>query len=1194
MSATSATQGRPPAPSGTRTEQVYFTHCLPGDSLRNEPGYSIRAASTADPALLDFAARFTAYELPLDMWGQSPSPAEAPRRLALVPAPGGLSALVHTSYLPEDTRGRKHSYFSHFLFRGGVTAEQALAAWASADWRLEYPQGADKQLRDLPGGLPRPGPLDDAALSAFLRGDNPAGEQPLARAWCPSRLPRDPRARQELMLLVLQGCVLALRAGEGAPRGRFYVLAEPGLAALFFYGAARLLPRGLVRLMTFSTYENMHSALKPYRLAQLVATWTPNPARGLDLDYHQSRGYALDTFNDKSSPELRVCVPPGLERFVALAAEGKWATVCRALDMLGPDATALDQLGTVLDVIDRSARLAERRADDDDLIALKGSPWGQEALRQHPAAVWPRVRAGAPGNERLRKEFRDLLWENKEELRAEVAGALAGAAVEPWRQRWDFYKKVLQDNGAPAAGEFLGLLPTTAANGPLPLAPAFRLPLLQEWLRLNDSAVLAPAVVPLLTSVRDADLGPLWRSELPAEWGNLAVLSTMLGPAPAPTAVGLLRSADEARLTSFLHTLRGRTKDREEMREKVLLPLATGATPELLSRLFRAGLTGTPAFLLNLLNAAGVFDAQWYGYWLQEPSLELLFLSMKEHAAETGPIWKWFIDQINDAVLVRGDPGQRKLLERLDAARAALGTQVPPDVDAVVRGWVMLRQHFDPSYRGPRFPSKDLRRGCERLGIDPIELLRADFEQFVLPQGAGAINRFEDTFHGFVPIEPTYQNANTRLEFWLKVVKVCKEQETRAGYQEYYLEKFIDEPYRLELATEAYNKQKLEKRVLQQIRQAAEAKARAEEEARAALVVTAAPRLEDRLDPDLARHLKRHRGGGRWKTIAFLSGVCAAVVVGCWVLIASMMGTPGTPRENGQPDKDKKVAVRDKERDKDKGGKKDGENVVPPAALPDFKKSCVQPMDLVLTALLKEVGTSLKLADERLIGTDKSTLQPEFGALQKQLHDRQVELNNLTTLYDTRTAEGWQQAAHDLEEIAEKVDKIAVKYHADQDNLYKALGKPKPPSDEEKAKLVRDWFKKAPPSVIAGLVETYAIEWCNLSAKEVQDNIHPVLVYYIKAAGREGTNANFNPDLIKKITNEILAFRGDDVLAKEPAVTPPKPASIKEATKKLRDLFGRLEPVFEKVVKETEKEALDNSLKALKKFLTDKSEKPVR
>src|SRR6185369_2519391 len=107
----------------------------------------------------------------------------------------------------------------------------------------------------------------------------------LATLTCPPRLAGDRKRRRRLLALTLRGLLLALPAGPTAPRGRLYLLAEPGLVALLLYGAARLLPPGLAGALTFSTYENVLSALRSYRHARAVGTWAAEPARGLDDEF---------------------------------------------------------------------------------------------------------------------------------------------------------------------------------------------------------------------------------------------------------------------------------------------------------------------------------------------------------------------------------------------------------------------------------------------------------------------------------------------------------------------------------------------------------------------------------------------------------------------------------------------------------------------------------------------------------------------------------------------------------------------------------------------------------------------------------------------------------------------------------------------------------------------------------------------
>ena len=88
-----------------------------------------------------------AHELPVEAWKQEMLPHQAPRRLALYRLDDGRSALVHSSYLREDTRGRPRSYFTHVLLYGKLDLLDAARAWGSPDWQTSYPPGETKSLK---------------------------------------------------------------------------------------------------------------------------------------------------------------------------------------------------------------------------------------------------------------------------------------------------------------------------------------------------------------------------------------------------------------------------------------------------------------------------------------------------------------------------------------------------------------------------------------------------------------------------------------------------------------------------------------------------------------------------------------------------------------------------------------------------------------------------------------------------------------------------------------------------------------------------------------------------------------------------------------------------------------------------------------------------------------------------------------
>src|SRR5437016_173327 len=106
MSMTSAVGPPCDRPTQLLAEQFFVTHCARGDGLQDQEGFGARAASCADPELLRFVQALPAHEAPVELWPLRPLSQQVPRRLALLRLPDQRVALVHSSYLPEDTRGR--------------------------------------------------------------------------------------------------------------------------------------------------------------------------------------------------------------------------------------------------------------------------------------------------------------------------------------------------------------------------------------------------------------------------------------------------------------------------------------------------------------------------------------------------------------------------------------------------------------------------------------------------------------------------------------------------------------------------------------------------------------------------------------------------------------------------------------------------------------------------------------------------------------------------------------------------------------------------------------------------------------------------------------------------------------------------------------------------------------------------------
>src|SRR5262245_16665475 len=123
----------------TTGHQFYVTHCTVANSVLNNPGFSVRAASSTDRALLDAAFQYPPYELPIDLWKELPAPTAAPRRLARTKHSSGGVWVVHSSYLEKDTVGRDRSYFSHLALLPSASPAEVLRSWSAGGWAKTYP-----------------------------------------------------------------------------------------------------------------------------------------------------------------------------------------------------------------------------------------------------------------------------------------------------------------------------------------------------------------------------------------------------------------------------------------------------------------------------------------------------------------------------------------------------------------------------------------------------------------------------------------------------------------------------------------------------------------------------------------------------------------------------------------------------------------------------------------------------------------------------------------------------------------------------------------------------------------------------------------------------------------------------------------------------------------------------------------------
>ncbi|HID76798.1 MAG TPA: hypothetical protein EYP56_12480, partial [Planctomycetaceae bacterium] len=300
--------------------QIYCTHCTHGSSAldrregeiaRRMLGYSARAGSLAGSALRSVyrqLERHVYYYLPRDTpAGQKLrlTAATAPRRLIFLPSVAGLQMIGQVCYRQRDTEGRPGSYFAHVVFRQEAgtqprwTPLDGLKLWQASGWVME-------DRPDLPFLLPPLGSLeellqgappsvDDQLLLRFLTA--PAGTRldQTGRVVPPRYQQADAASRRALFAEAFHGW---FEVG-GDPRRTLLVVAEPGLAALLFYGIFRLLPPGPLRdAISFSTFEP--NTERPG--AQVAGTVFYNPTQtDLRPEAYRPPGFAINSFSRRVS-----------------------------------------------------------------------------------------------------------------------------------------------------------------------------------------------------------------------------------------------------------------------------------------------------------------------------------------------------------------------------------------------------------------------------------------------------------------------------------------------------------------------------------------------------------------------------------------------------------------------------------------------------------------------------------------------------------------------------------------------------------------------------------------------------------------------------------------------------------------------------------------------------------------------------
>ncbi len=734
-------------------DQFYVTHCTTTDSVLNNPGYTVRAASSDDPDALDAAFRYPPYELPIDMWRDLPAVEEAPRRLArTAPKRGGPVWAVHSAYLAKDTVDRDRSYFSHLLLLDSADPAAVLESWGADGWATCYPQGETKALdrRGLPVGTL----VGEDALTAFL-GDRPPGPTELSRTVCPPRLRGSAAGRRDLFARVLHALLLLdEEKGKEEGRRRLYVHAEPGVVALLLYGAVRLLPRAVTDDLTFTTYEPYHRNLRDYKAARVVGTYLgpPENGKGLDADLGTTRGLALDTIVPaRSSPELRAPLPAGVNELIGLAAHGHWALLPAVRDDIGRDAPGLPQAGAAIARAAGLARVRAGKADIDLLLELQTDPQAAMKLKALSDEVWPVVEAAALGPRRAEvcAAFREALAEPKhvENLWKAAVTALVEDDFGAWDARWAVIRATA---GRADAQKLLNGLVGSERNEDRLLKQPTKV---RNKMRdaCGDVDLIPPR--PLLVPAGLGELGPLLAG--PPNWAGYTAFVLMakderdwLAHVPAADrrqmrkrAAEFLLAAPPEVLTVYAHHAR-ESLDTDPHFLTVLFPAYSAGTAGLMDTLLGAG-TLRPGDWMKLYASVQLTQGDWGAFLLEKDRLANLLFGLKGGGAD---VWAGYLEALTSALVApelsgaEGDAARaiheweravhahlRAAAERLTAAKVKLADALPEGGAARLFAATNLTRWADDPAAAERDGPDDVREACAAFEVAPADLVRVAY-----------------------------------------------------------------------------------------------------------------------------------------------------------------------------------------------------------------------------------------------------------------------------------------------------------------------------------------------------------------------------------------------------------------------------------------------------------------------------------
>lgn len=790
-------------------EQIYVTHCLATDSYSNQAGFTIRASSTNDPELLEFARNYPGYELPLEMWGQQITLEHAPRRLAMVRATKERIALISSSYLPEDTLGRKNSYFTHIIFYNNVTLHQALECWSSPSWVSYYPHGSPKHLSSFPG-LPAKGPINNRdIITNFLTSSSIRQFDSLfSSAYFINRF-EDQKQNCQLMTIMLKACIFMMMPDISLNRGRFYILGEPGLIALLLYGVAMLLPWSKVNHLTFSTYENLHRTLRQYRMAKVVGTFAADPKKRLERDYFSSRGLALDTFTLECSQELQEPIT-AVDKLVALAAEGNWDLIARLQQFLSDQDVSFASLENAIESAHACTRVRSGMANRSDYLRLAASTPGSTFLNENATKVWDYVKFNLRDRE-LRRCFASIVKKRWNEVRRLAQDQLL-RDEDP--SLYDLYLSLPRDLAPEHSDECWCLLADLVRpdlfNDRQRLAPdlrhRIRRALLDMPSDLDKRIPMQQHIALWFQPQSDEEFYDIEKLRFSPYWKGKILFQALRSDRLSPKAISIVRkrlyeSLSFRELDSKKHPTDPHAQSLFQSFCDELSQLANGHRVKFLGRVFSSEetLDQNANFLKSLVDY-GIpiplgFGVQLFAtfsddiaIWATNDSLrELLLYWERDHPQDLEALLRRMCGLITIEVVF--DHKQQELLDRLMNLQRQL-LVFPESELKKLKAWDALRVQL----KTPTPPSvkvfHELETACKQCGTTKDAVLETYLSRCMQAGQDIDLDSFQKAFLSFYGLFDlsSYQIANDAFKKWCAIIAALGDEIKIDHYKRYFLE----------------------------------------------------------------------------------------------------------------------------------------------------------------------------------------------------------------------------------------------------------------------------------------------------------------------------------------------------------------------------------------------------------------------